>query len=131
MRAFSLEEQVAVVTGASRGIGRAIARAMADAGADLVLVGRKRETLDKVTDEVESRGKVALSVSADIGAEEQALAVAEEARRRFSQLHIPADNAETSPFARLAQDVSLEGWDRLVATNLRGTFTVSKAWASI
>ncbi len=68
---FSLDGHVAVVSGASRGIGRAIAYALAAAGADLVLVGRDSEALGLVAGEVESRGRVALPIVADIGVEHE------------------------------------------------------------
>ena len=124
---FSLLGQVAIVTGASRGIGRAIALGLADAGADLALVGRDKESLASVASEVKSRGRLAVPLIADLGDVDGARDVIEDARDHFAQVHILVNNAATSPFARLAQDITLEDWDRVFDVNLRGTFAITQS----
>lgn len=123
MDQFSLDGQVAVVSGASRGIGRPIAHALA--GAALVLVGRDGEALGLVAREVESRGRAALPIVAAIGVEHEVGTLVEQARARFPQLHILVNNAATSPFARLAHELSLDDWDRVMNVNLRGAFSIT------
>ncbi len=71
MNLFPLTGKTAIVTGASRGIGEAIAKGFAEAGADLVLVSRKREALEKVAQDVRAGGRKALSIAADIGVSEE------------------------------------------------------------
>lgn len=122
-----LDGQAAVVSGASRGIGRAIALALAAAGADVVVLGRERTTLDEVVREIEAGGGTAVSVVADIDQADQAVHVAEQAREHFPQLHVLVNNAATSPFARLAHELSVEDWDRVMDVNVRGTFALTKA----
>jgi 2-deoxy-D-gluconate 3-dehydrogenase len=124
---FRLDGQAAVVSGASRGIGRSIALALAAAGAQVVLLGRERKSLDDVAREIESHGGAALPLVADINEADQAMHVAEQARAQFPQLHVLVNNAATSPFARLAQELSLADWDRVMNLNVRGTFALIKA----
>jgi 2-dehydro-3-deoxy-D-gluconate 5-dehydrogenase len=124
---LGLDGQAALVTGASRGIGRAIALGLAEAGADLAVVGRDAATLAPLVSEIQARGRDALAVVADLSDVEGAGHVAEQARARFPQLHVLVNNAATSPFARLAQEVSLADWDAVMDVNLRGTFALTKA----
>lgn len=124
---FSLLGQVAVVTGASRGIGRAIALGLAAAGADLALVGRNHESLARVASEVEASGRKAVALVADLADLDAAKNVVKEARDHFRQVHILVNNAATSPFARLAQDISMEDWDAVVDLNMRGTFALTQS----
>lgn len=124
---FSLQGQVALVTGASRGIGRAIALALGRAGADLLLVGRGADTLGIVVDELEALGRKAVPLVADLADEPSVERAVDEAWSHFPHIHVLVNNAAMSPFARLAQDVSGQDWERIFAVNVRGTFTLTQA----
>jgi len=94
---FALTDKIAVVTGASRGIGRAIALALSEAGADLVVASRTKATLDKVAQEISRLGRRALVVVCDVS---QALDV-ERMRKcvveEFGRIDILVNNAGISP----------------------------------
>src|SRR4051794_32441430 len=98
---------VAVVTGASGGVGRATARALADRGASVVLVARGIEGLEGAKREVESRGGRALIVQADVSRFEQVDAVAEQAEAHFGAIDLWVNNAMVSmysPFMAMAPE---------------------------
>ena len=114
----------ALVTGAARGIGAAIARALAEDGARLTLLGRQRDALQRLADELpgESHGIVV----ADVSDESQLRSAFEEARAARGPLAILVNNAgqaESAPFAK----TSLELWQRMLAVNLTGSFLCAQA----
>ena len=95
---LSLEGQVALVTGASRGIGRAIALALADCGADVALAGRDEHALGEVAAEAEARGRRALPVAADVADAAAAQGLIERTIRGFGSIDILVNNAGAAPF---------------------------------
>jgi short-subunit dehydrogenase len=102
-----LRGAVAVVTGASSGIGRATALRLADAGADLVLAGRRAEALDSLAAEVTERGRSALAVSTDVSDGAAVDALAARAVERFGRIDVWVNNAALvtfSPFLELPAD---------------------------
>src|ERR1700722_3169089 len=86
---FRLDDKVAVVTGASSGLGVAFATALAEAGADLVLAGRRTNRLEQTHAIVEERGRRALVVTADVSRPDQAQAVIDAAMEQFGRVDIP------------------------------------------
>lgn len=116
-----LEGQVALVTGASRGIGRAIAVELAREGANVALAARNRARLLVVQREIAAVGGQASAFAADVGSEEDAAALVQDTIQRFGQLDILVNNAGIGLFGPLAQ-TSTADWDRLMATNARGAF---------
>jgi 7-alpha-hydroxysteroid dehydrogenase len=90
---FRLTDQVAIVTGAGRGIGRAIALAFADAGADVVLAARRADTLEEVRGEVEKRGRRALCVPTDVTVSAQLDALVERTLQTFARIDVVVNNA--------------------------------------
>lgn len=121
-----LSGQVAVVTGAGRGIGRAIALRLAEAGANIVLVARSPDQLEAVASEIRAMGREALTVPADIAAETHAVRIAEATLNRFGQTDILVNNAAAFAGGPVVS-MRVEDWDTVLNTNLRGTFLVTRA----
>jgi NAD(P)-dependent dehydrogenase (short-subunit alcohol dehydrogenase family) len=121
-----LDGQVALVTGASSGLGRATAVALAEAGADVALLARGRQDLEQAAAEVGQVGGRALVLVADLaGGEELTRAVARvlDAFGRIDVLVNAAGTDAPGPVAALAVD----DWDRVLAVNLRAPFVLAKA----
>jgi NAD(P)-dependent dehydrogenase (short-subunit alcohol dehydrogenase family) len=116
---FSLEGNVAIVTGAGGGIGKAAAVALAEAGADLALVGRNVEKLDATAAAVKEAGRRALVVEAD---------VTDEAQVKSACDRVTGEFGITSP--KLLADMPLDEWRRINDVNLTGAFLCSRAFAA-
>jgi gluconate 5-dehydrogenase len=125
---FDLTGRVAIVTGASRGLGQYFARALARAGADLVLTSRRRDALAEFTREIEGLGRRALALELDVreqaSIEEMALA----ALAGFGKIDILVNNAGCN-VRKPALEVSWDDWNLVLDTNLRGSFFVAQAVA--
>jgi NAD(P)-dependent dehydrogenase (short-subunit alcohol dehydrogenase family) len=127
MNETSLEGKVAVVTGASRGIGRAIAERYAQAGAKVVLSSRKLPNVQEVADGIQASGGQALALQAHIGRTEDLQALVGQTLEHFGCLDILVNNAATNPHfgPLLAAD---EGqWDKIMDTNAKGVFRACQA----
>lgn len=122
---FDLSGRVALVTGASRGLGQYFGRALARAGADLVITSRNIEALEPFRREVESLGREAVPLELDVRSEESILRMAESAEAAFGRLDILVNNAGCN-IRKSALDVSWEDWNTVLDTNLRGTFFVAR-----
>ena len=94
---FSLEGKVALVTGASRGIGQATALGMARAGADVIVASRKLPDLEQVADEIRKLGRKSLPLAAHVGRLDQVQALVDRAVAQFGKIDILVNNAGTSP----------------------------------
>ncbi len=127
----SLRGKVALVTGASRGIGRAIALEMAHSGADLVIASRKLPDLEKVAAEIKAAGGKALPVAAHIGRMEDIQALVSQAVKEFGRIDILVNDAATNPTMDPAINVSERAWDSIMNLNLKGLFFLSQAVARI
>ena len=95
---ISLQDKVAIVTGASRGIGEAIARCFADNGAKVVLAARKIEGLTVVADSINAGGGIAHAVAAHTGREADCAALVEAAVAKFGKVDVLVNNAATNPY---------------------------------
>jgi len=121
-----LEGKVAIVTGAGSGIGRAIAVAFGREHARVVLLGRRKEALDRAAAELSEAGHEAMAVACDVSQEmgpEQAVDAAEE---RFGPVNVLVNNAGILSVSTV-ESISVEEWDRVMATNVRGPFLMSRA----
>ena len=123
---FSLEGKKALVTGASRGLGRAIALALARAGADVAVVSRSPEDLQRVALEIEALGQRGVPIAADVSREEEVEAMRDEALKALGTVHILVNNAGTSLRKPVLQ-MTLEEWERVLRTNLTAYFLVARA----
>jgi len=127
MSVFELRDKVAIVTGASRGIGASIAMEYAKAGADLVIASRGQEGLDKIATEIKSLGRECLAIVTDVCVPEQVDNLVKQTVDKFGCIDILVNNAGGALSAKKAEDVSLEEWTATVTLNLTGTFLCSTA----
>ncbi|MGA8111328.1 MAG: glucose 1-dehydrogenase [Acidobacteriaceae bacterium] len=125
---FDLSGQVALVTGASRGLGQYFARALARAGADLVLSSRRRDTLADFAAEIQALGRRAVTVDLDVRDYASIERMASQANEAFGQIHILVNNAGCN-VRKPALDITWDDWNVVLDTNLRGTFFVAQAMA--
>ena len=116
-----LSGKVAIVTGASRGIGRSIALVLAREGAAVGLVARTAEQLAAVCEEIGGLGGRAIALSADVSVERDVIQVVKEAVETFGRLDILVNNAGLGIFGPL-QEMRVQDWDRVMAVNARGPF---------
>lgn len=125
---FDLTGRVAIVTGASRGLGQYFARALAKAGADIVLTSRKREDLAAFAKEIESLDRRAISLELDVRDQKSIEKFAAGAENAFGHLDILVNNAGCN-VRKPALDVTWDDWNLVLDTNLRGSFFVAQAIA--
>ena len=125
---FDLTGKVAVVTGASRGLGQYFGRALAKAGADLVITSRRLEDLIPFQREIEAMGRRALPLELDLRDEKSIRAMAPAAIEHYGRIDILVNNAGCN-VRKPAVDVSWEDWNMVLDTNLRGSFFVATSFA--
>ncbi|MGD8318168.1 MAG: glucose 1-dehydrogenase [Myxococcales bacterium] len=117
-----LMDKVAIVTGASRGIGAAIAGKMADEGAKVVLVSRKIEGLSAVADEIRKRGGEATPIACHMGHVAQREAMLDEALQTYGKVDILVNNAATNPHFGPMLSIDEGAWDKTFEVNVKGYF---------
>ena len=125
---ISLEGHVAVVTGASKGLGKEMAEALARAGAVVGLVARSKELLAKVAEEVQEAGGKVESFVADVTDEQAVQRVAEAIREKLGVCDILINNAGINN-RKSIEDFTLAEWNEILAVNLTGPFLMSRALA--
>lgn len=123
----SLNGKIAIVTGASKGIGEAIALTLAKAGAVVVLAARHIESLEAVRAKIEMEGGTAVAVPTDVGSAESVSALANEIEKRFGRADILVNNAGYGVFSKIV-DMSPEDFDGMFNVNVRGVFLSTKAF---
>jgi NAD(P)-dependent dehydrogenase (short-subunit alcohol dehydrogenase family) len=114
--------KVAIVAGASKGIGAATAHAFAEAGAAVVLAARDKTALDGVAASIRSRGGRALAVRTDVADAPSMRDLVERALAEYGRLDYAFNNATDGPKPAPLADINPEEFDRGIATNIRGTF---------
>jgi len=132
---MDVQDKVAVVTGASRGIGRAIAVALSAAGADVVCTARSSEaspsklpgTIDQTAREVEALGRRALAIPMNLAKDEEVEAMARRTLAEFGRIDILVNNAGISAPGSIL-DVPVRHWDLVMNVNLRGVYLCIRAF---
>ena len=124
---FDLSGRVALVTGASRGIGSAIAEALAEQGAQVVLSSRKQADLDHEAKVINERyPEHATAIAAHAGRPEELEHLVSEVMSRFSRIDVLVNNAATNPYFGPIIGAELSAWDKTFEVNVRGMFVLTK-----
>ncbi len=127
---LSLEGKIALITGASRGIGRATALEFARSGADVILVSRKLPDLEKVVSDITKLGRKSLAIPAHLGRMNEINDLVSKIKEKFARVDILVNNAGTSQWAPVL-DVDERLWDAIMNLNLKGVFFLSQVIAKI
>lgn len=122
---FDLDGKIALVTGASRGIGEAIAKLLAQQGAHVIVSSRKIDGCQEVADAIVAAGGKATAMACHIGEMEQIKATVEAIRSQFGKLDILVNNAATNPYFGNVLDTDLDAFQKTVDVNIRGYFFMS------
>lgn len=121
-----LDGKVAIVTGASRGLGRAMALGLAEAGADVVVVSRTMEALEGLAREIGTLGQQGLAIRVDVTDRHEVADMVRSAMETFGKIDILVNNAGTI-FRTEAEEYPEEAWDRVLEVNLKGVFLCCQA----
>jgi NAD(P)-dependent dehydrogenase (short-subunit alcohol dehydrogenase family) len=124
---FSLQGKVAIITGASRGIGEAIALRFAEHGAKVVLAARKPDALNAVAERITANKGEALAVPTHTGKVNELDALVAAAVARFGQVDVLVNNAATNPYFGPMLDIEDGAWDKTFEVNVRGYFALTRA----
>jgi NAD(P)-dependent dehydrogenase (short-subunit alcohol dehydrogenase family) len=117
-----LAGKVALVAGASRGIGAVTASAFVQAGAAVVLAARDQQALEEVAEDIRSQGGQALAVPTDVGDPAAVEQLVQQAVDSFDRLDVAVNNATDGPAPTPLAEIDPEDFDRAIRTNIRGTF---------
>ncbi len=124
---FDLTGRVAIVTGASRGIGKAIAETYARAGAKVVLASRKQEALDEVAEAIRASGGEAIGIAAHNGDRNALKDLVKQTMSHYGKLDILVNNAATNPHYGALLEAADSFWQKTIEVNLMGNVWLSQA----
>ena len=127
---MKLENKVAVITGAGRGIGASIAHAFADEGADLILAARTRRELDRVAEDIQAKKRSAVVITCDVASPVDVENLAAGTRDKFGRIDILVNNAGISRRSKLLE-YDDDTWLEVIRINLFGVYLCSKAFLPI
>jgi gluconate 5-dehydrogenase len=125
---FDLSGKVAIVTGASRGLGQSFATALAKASADLVITSRKLSALTEFKQQIESLGRKALPVQVDVLSQGDIENMVRAAVKEYGRIDILVNNAGMN-IRKPSAEVTWQDWDSVLDTNLKGSFFCAQAVA--
>ncbi len=128
---FSLKDRVALITGASRGIGEAIAMTLAAHGAQCVLIGRKVDPLNAVAANIEKAGGRAEALACHVGDMEQLKNLFGHIKEKYGKLDIVVNNAATNPYFGDMLNAEEWAWDKTNDVNLKGPFFITQLAAKL
>ncbi len=123
---FRLDDKVALVSGASKGIGAAIARGLAAFGARVVVSSRKQDAVDAVADAINAAGGDATAVAANVGYADEIEALVAATVDAYGTLDILVNNAAANPVYGPLQDTDTRAFDKIIDVNLKGPFELAK-----
>ena len=119
---FNMDDQVAVITGAGRGIGEGIAKSFSESGASVVVAARRIEEIERVASEIRDSGGSAIAVRTDVTDDEAVVALAEAAINEFGKITTWVNNAGGSPMRMPLSELPREEWDQTIALNLTSVY---------
>tara|TARA_R110000823_G_scaffold84061_3_gene189295 strand:+ start:65 stop:853 length:789 start_codon:yes stop_codon:yes gene_type:complete len=119
---FNLKNKVAIVTGASKGIGESIARGLAEYGAKVVISSRNQETVDQVANNLKKEGYDALGIACHVGDEDQLKKLVEETMNAYGGVDILVNNAATNPFYGPLDTMENALFDKIMDINAKAPF---------
>jgi NAD(P)-dependent dehydrogenase (short-subunit alcohol dehydrogenase family) len=128
---FSLKGRVAIVTGASRGIGEAIARTLARNGAEIVLSSRKQESLEEVADSIKKSGGKATAIACHTGNLKMVESLYEQVMKKYGKVDILVNNAATNPYFGSILEIPESAYDKTFEVNTKGYFFMAQKAAKI
>ena len=128
---FDLSGKVALITGASRGIGEATARLLAEQGAHVVISSRKQEDLDRVASSIAASGGKATAIAAHQGESAALKHLMTEIEQRFGKLDILVNNAATNPYFGHITDTDVSMIDKTLQVNIKGYFELASLAAKL
>ncbi|RLA15180.1 MAG: short-chain dehydrogenase [Gammaproteobacteria bacterium] len=123
---FQLDGKVALVTGASKGIGEAMARGLAEFGASVVVSSRKQEAVDAVAEAFKDDGLEATGIAANMSSIEDIHALVEKTEKTYGGIDIIINNAAVNPVFGSIQDTDERAFDKIINVNLKGPFELCK-----
>jgi NAD(P)-dependent dehydrogenase (short-subunit alcohol dehydrogenase family) len=123
---FDLTGRVAIVTGGSVGLGLQMAEGLAEMGANLVLCARKKERCQRASEDLQRLGVQVLALGCDVKEPASIREVVDITVKQFGRIDVLVNNAGTS-WGALAEEMTLEQWNKVIETNLTGTFLFSQA----
>ncbi|MEE9597724.1 MAG: glucose 1-dehydrogenase [Acidiferrobacterales bacterium] len=123
---FQLDGKVALITGASKGIGEAMARGLAEFGAKVVVSSRKQEAVDAVAKAFRADGLEAIGIAANMGNIEQTHALVDKTVEAYGGLDIVINNAAANPVFGPIQQTEERAFDKIIDVNLKGPFELCK-----
>ncbi|MFA6011240.1 MAG: SDR family oxidoreductase [Desulfobacteraceae bacterium] len=128
---FSLKGKIALITGASRGIGEAIAHTFCENGAHAILVSRKQEELEVVVAKIKENGGSAEAMACNMGYHEQITALMKAIEDKHGRLDILVNNAAANPYFGEMINAEEWAWDKTLAVNLKAPFFLTQAAAKM
>ena len=128
---FDLGGKVAMITGASRGIGEAVAITLADYGAHCILVSRKADALEKVVETIEQRGGSAQAIACHMGDLDQISSLFNQVKDQIGRLDILVNNAATNPYFGEMLGADEGVWEKTLGVNLKGPFFMTQYAAKL
>lgn len=126
MISFDLIGKVAIVTGASSGLGKQFAKALAEQGADVAILARRTEKLKELAKNIEESGRNCLAVECDVTNEESIKNAVATVKNKFGRIDILVNNAGVCEFSAGIHDHTTEQWDKVLDTDLKAVFLMAR-----
>lgn len=123
---FSLDKKIALITGASKGIGYSIAEVFAAAGAKVVISSRKQDDLDQLADSLRNKGYEVTGISCNVGKPEELQNLVEKTVAKYGSIDILVNNAAANPVFGPVHETSSEAFDKIMNVNLKAPFELMK-----
>jgi NAD(P)-dependent dehydrogenase (short-subunit alcohol dehydrogenase family) len=124
---MKLEDKIALITGAGRGIGKAVALDYAREGAKLAICARTRSEIEETAREIQAAGAECFALECDVSQEEPVLRLIGDVEKRFGRIDVLVNNAGVMTRPTPITELEIRKWDYTIAVNLRGPFLVTRA----